>query len=166
MGNIIQMMFLDTETLKTKTRGQIRLLLWPLKLLSIIVGPLLSLRVVIEQYGSIESDRIKFEVMGLAISIVIIISLFKRFTQWLNNWQTNKREKHLLRLTLKIMPLIVIVLGFQLVSQNLEIAEVVIKNVVVLYGFSFLIDYYAAPLSVELMTRDKLRLESTNRVLD
>jgi len=166
MKKFIDALFGSTESLKQLTRFEIRTLLWPLRLASIIIGPGLSLYLVATQYASIEDEQIKMTVFGMTISILVIFGLYKKFKEWLDGWYTNKRSKWMLEAGLKIVPLILVYLIFVIISNNVAIAEEVIKSVVLYFSISYVVDYFTSPLAMELKVRDKLKLESDNRIVD
>jgi hypothetical protein len=166
MKKFIDALFGSTESLKQMSRFEIRTILWPLRLASIIIGPGLSLALVAQQYASIEDEQVKLTVFGMTISILIIFGLYKKFKEWLDGWYTNKRAKWMLEAGLKIVPLILVYLLFVIISNNVAIAEEVIKSVVLYFSISYVVDYFSSPLAMELKVRDKLKLESTDRVVD
>lgn len=165
--NLLDFLFGSPEKLKQKTRAQINLWLIPTRILEILVGPLLSLYILVEAYIREVPETYKMGAVGLIFSGLIVLGMYSRFMKWLKEWETNKRMKWFLIGSVKILPMALIVIVLNIAAIDFQVFASTIDKVIYAYLGSYALSYFADPLAAELRVRDKIRLNTEQgRVVD
>lgn len=165
--NLIEVFFGSTQKFKQKTRKQLTAWLIPLRMLEVIFGPILATFFTIDTYMVLSENQLKISWIAYLMVAVFLLLMYSKFIKWLKNWQTNSRMKWLLMTLVKFIPILAIMFGVHVVTQDVSIFVTVLDKVFITYMISFVFNYFAEPLSVELRVRDKIKLNSeNNRVVD
>jgi hypothetical protein len=165
--NVLDFLFGSTESLKARTRGQILLWLLPTRILEILVGPILSLYILIEAYVTQVPEQYKMGAVGLIFSAILVFGMYSRFMKWLKEWETNKRMKWFLVGSVKVLPMALSVIVLNIAAIDFMVFASTIDKVIYAYLGSYALSYFADPLATELRVRDRIRLNSDQgRVID
>jgi len=167
MNSILAALFGSTEELKQKSRKSILAILLPLRAIEFLVGPVLSLYILISTYMSEVQAEHKVGLVAWLIGAIIIFSTYNKFTRWLKEWETNKRIKWLLLTIIKFMPILVLVILGNVIQAETEVFIKTLEGVLYAYMVSFVFGFFASPLQEELRIRDKIKLNTeTGRIVD
>jgi putative effector of murein hydrolase LrgA (UPF0299 family) len=165
--NIKEALFSSTETLKAKTRKEIRLWLWPMISLEYILAFFLPIFFTIETYYREVETEFKLSAVAYILSGVLLLLMYGRLRKGLAEWQTNKRMKWTMLTAIKFIPIIAIAFILYVISTNTMVFMNVMNKVVISYSISMILNMYTSPLRTELQVRDKIRLNTEqNRVID
>jgi hypothetical protein len=165
--NILDALFGSTELLKQKTRNQIMMWLIPLKVLEYLVGPVLSIFLIIQTYMREVPRESNVEATAYILSAFLVFGLYSRLIKWLKDWQTNKRIKWFLLTLVRLMPIAIIAILVNVMAADFNVFVITIERVIYAYLASYFVGYFGNPLVEELKVRDKIRLNTENgRIVD
>lgn len=159
--------FSSTETLKQKTRKEIRAWSWPLTIIQYLVGYLLPIYLTINTYYNGVAEEYQLSAIAYLIVGVILLLLYKKLKTKLSDWETNKRIKYILLTLVKLIPLVAIVFILYVIETNTTVFMELMNDIVYCFLAYLVIDYFVSPLQTELRIRDKIRLNTENgRIID
>ena len=159
-------LFSSTEILKQKTRGEIRLWLYPMVALNILVSIVLPIYLIIVTYYK-EADS-EFKLGGIAYLLIgiILLAAHSRLKKRIKAWITNKRMKYVLLGIIKLIPLLAAIFVIYVIKTDTETFVSLIDKLIGLYFGHMVISYFSDPLAAELSVRDELRFKSQDRIID
>ena len=160
-------LFSTTETLKQKTRGEIRAWLWPMTIVEYILAYILPLAITIQTYYKEVEDGFKLSAIAYIISGTLLLLLYSRLKKGLEGWETNKRIKWIMLTIIKFIPILAMIFILYVINTNTDVFMSVMEKVVGSYVGSMVLNMFTSPLRTELKIRDKIRLNTeTGRIVD